>query len=80
MSSKVYLLEPANLDQVDSQLGTLQTKLSQVAERRVQLDEAHNTDRVNQMYEVVKRCDTLMPSLESVVQSLSALQDLHEQG
>ncbi|OQR74865.1 dynactin subunit 2-like [Tropilaelaps mercedesae] len=78
LSSKLYLLDPSNVERVESQLAGLHERLLAVFERKTALEEAQKSDKIAQMYEVSRRVDQLLPGLSNVLQSLTSLQELHE--
>ncbi|XP_003740602.1 dynactin subunit 2 [Galendromus occidentalis] len=78
LSSKLFLLDPANIERVESQLAGLHERLVAVSERKQALDEAQKSDKIAQMYEVARKVDHLIPGLANVLQTLSSLQELHE--
>ena len=46
LSSKLFLLDPANIERVESQLAGLHERLVAVSERKQALDEAQKSDKV----------------------------------
>ncbi|XP_022649915.1 dynactin subunit 2-like [Varroa jacobsoni] len=78
LSSKLYLLDPTNIERVESQLAGLHERLLAVSERKTALEEAQRSDKIAQMYEVSRKVDQLLPSLSNILQSLTSLQELHE--
>lgn len=47
LSSKLYLLDPANVERVESQLAGLHERLLSVSERKTALEEAQKSDKVS---------------------------------
>lgn len=46
LSSKLYLLDPTNIERVESQLAGLHERLLAVSERKTALEEAQRSDKV----------------------------------
>ncbi|XP_064463339.1 dynactin subunit 2-like [Ornithodoros turicata] len=79
LSSKLFLLEAPNIEQVEARLLVLQQRLQQLSEKRVLQEDADRQSKVNELYELLRKADTLSDSLPRVVERLVCLQDIHEQ-
>lgn len=79
LSSKLFLLEAPNVEQVEARLVVLQQRLQQLSEKRTVVEDADRQGKINELYELLRKADTLSDSLPRVVERLVCLQDLHEQ-
>ncbi|XP_042906070.1 dynactin subunit 2 [Parasteatoda tepidariorum] len=79
LSSKLNLLEPMYLDQVENRLVVLHQCMQQVAEKKHQIEDADKRNKVAELYDLVKRVHELDECLPQVVKRLVALKELHEQ-
>lgn len=80
LSSKLNLLEPNYLDQVESRFAVLHQCMQQVSEKKHQIEDAEKQNKIAELYELAKKVDDLSTSLPQVVERLVSLKDLHEQG
>ncbi|XP_046633906.1 dynactin subunit 2-like [Daphnia pulicaria] len=76
--SKVALLEPAHLDQVEGRLAVLMSKLNGIAKEHGPIEDSNVSRMVKELYEVVKQLEPLISLLPSVVDRLSSLKVLHD--
>ncbi|GBM30971.1 Dynactin subunit 2 [Araneus ventricosus] len=79
LSSKLNLLEPSYLDQVESRFAVLHQCMQQVSEKKHQIEDAEKQNKIAELYELAKKVDDLSTSLPQVVERLVSLKDLHEQ-
>ncbi|KAG8187399.1 hypothetical protein JTE90_016943 [Oedothorax gibbosus] len=79
LSSKLNLLEPSYLDQVESRFAVLHQCMQQVAEKKHQIEDTEKQNKVAELYELAKKVDELSSSLPQVVERLVSLKELHEQ-
>lgn len=79
LCSRLHLLEPSHLDQVEARLALLQQKMQQCADKKTALEELDKAGKVNELYELLKKADAMGSSLTQVVERLVCLQGLHEQ-
>lgn len=78
LSSRLHLLESSHLDQVEARLSLLLQKMQQCAEKKTSLEELDKTGKVNELYELLKKADSMGNSLNQVVERLVCLQGVHE--
>jgi len=79
MNSKISLLEPSHIDQVEGRLGLLVQRLNTVSEKFGALEEADKLRKVSEVYEFMKKLEPLFPVLPTVVDRLLSLKMLHEE-
>lgn len=79
LSSKLNLLDPNYLDQIESRLVVLHQCLQQISEKKQQIEDAEKQSKVAELYELSKKVDELSTGLPQVVERLVSLKDLHEQ-
>ncbi|CAL1267269.1 unnamed protein product [Larinioides sclopetarius] len=79
LSSKLNLLEPNYLDQIESRFTVLHQCMQQVSEKKHQIEDAEKQNKIAELYELAKKVDDLSTSLPQVVERLISLKDLHEQ-
>ncbi|KAL7062696.1 hypothetical protein AAHC03_01060 [Spirometra sp. Aus1] len=79
LAARSSLLQPGHLDQIESRLANLQTKLQSITEKRETIADADSQHKIAELYELVKKWNSLATDLPQVVQRLQDLQTLHEQ-
>ncbi|XP_046565724.1 dynactin subunit 2-like [Haliotis rubra] len=79
LNSKLSLLEQSNLEQVDIRLQSVLQKLTQIAEKKASQEDVEKQKKVSELYELVKKWESVADSLPQVVDRMVALKDLHEQ-
>ncbi|VDL94904.1 unnamed protein product [Schistocephalus solidus] len=79
LAARSSLLQPGHLDQIESRLVNLQTKLQSITEKRETIADADSQHKIAELYELVKKWDSLTTDLPQIVQRLQDLQTLHEQ-
>ncbi|KAL4222412.1 Dynactin subunit 2 [Mactra antiquata] len=79
VNSKMSLLEPTNVEQVEVRLHSVLQKLDKIAEKKSSSQEDEKQNKVSELYSLVKKWETTADVLPKVVDRLSALRDLHEQ-
>ncbi|XP_022310704.2 dynactin subunit 2-like isoform X2 [Crassostrea virginica] len=79
LNTKLSLLEPANLDQVDVRLASVLQKLNQIAEKKSGQADLERQNKVSELYDMVKKWDSVRDTLPNVVDRLVSLKELHEQ-
>jgi len=75
LGSKMALLEPEQLSQVEGRVAALATRLGQLGEKKDQEKER----KIGELYDVVQKCDAMCVALPEVIERLAALQGLHQQ-
>ncbi|XP_076360765.1 dynactin subunit 2 [Tachypleus tridentatus] len=79
LSAKIQLLDPSNVEAIEARLVVLQHRLQQVTEKKAQVEEADKQGKIAEIYELLKKAETMSVTLPSVVDRLVALQELHQQ-
>lgn len=79
INSKMSLLEPANLEHVEVRLHSVLQKLDKIAEKKSTQEDGEKQNKISELYEMVKKWESVTDVLPQVVDRLSALKDLHEQ-
>lgn len=79
LNSKLSLLEPSNLDQVDVRLASVLQKLNQIGEKKSGQADQERQNKVTELYDMVKKWDSIRDTLPHVVDRLVSLKELHEQ-
>lgn len=79
LSSKLNLLEPSILDQLEGRFALLHQSMQQAAEKKHQVEDAEKQNKVAELYELAKKVDDMSSSLPQVVERLVSLKELHEQ-
>ncbi|KAK3588148.1 hypothetical protein CHS0354_012206 [Potamilus streckersoni] len=79
LNSKLSLLEPANLEQVEARLNTVLHKMNQIAEKKTGQEDPDKQSKISELYEMVKKWEAIADSVPHVVDRLAALRELHEQ-
>jgi dynactin-2 len=80
LAARTKLLDPSHLDQVESRLGVVQQRLTQVAEKKDAVEQqTGKSDKISELYDLVKKWQPIVTSLPHIADRLTALQELHEQ-
>lgn len=79
LNSKLSLLDPGNVEAVEARLQSVMHKLSQIADKKAAVDSPERQQKVNELYEVMKKWEAVGDSLPQVVDRMVALKDLHQQ-
>ncbi|GFT72091.1 dynactin subunit 2 [Nephila pilipes] len=79
LSSKLNLLEPSILDQLEGRFAILHQCMQQAAEKKHQVEDAEKQNKIAELYELAKKVDEMSSSLPQVVERLVSLKELHEQ-
>ncbi|XP_052095711.1 dynactin subunit 2-like isoform X1 [Mytilus californianus] len=79
VNSKLSLLEPTSLEQVDARLHGVNHKLTQIAEKKTAQENNEKQTKLMELYELVKKWNSVSDTLPQVVDRLVSLKDLHEQ-
>ncbi|CAL4063134.1 unnamed protein product [Meganyctiphanes norvegica] len=79
LSSRLSLLEPSHLDHIEGRLHSVHTRMNSISEKKQAIDDADKQSKVSELYELVKKSETLCSALPEVVDRLVSLEDLHEQ-
>ena len=80
LSSKVSKLDSNQLEKIDARLHMIIDKLSQISERKAQLEEIEKNSKINELYDLLFKSDKHSTQLNQVVERLENLNVLHEQG
>ena len=80
LSSKVSKLDSNQLEKIDARLHMIIDKLSQISERKAQLEEIEKNSKINELYDLLFKSDKHSAQLNQVVERLENLNVLHEQG
>ncbi len=78
--SRTSLLQPSHLDHVEGRLAVLVQKMNEVAEKKAALDDQEKQTKLNELYDLVQKCDGMAAALPEIVDRLETLQGLHQQG
>lgn len=81
LSSKLFLLDPANIERVESQLAGLHERLVAVSERKQALDEAQKSDKVRKYVFPPQRVQSpgnpkMITLVIAIQETLSGISDL----
>jgi len=80
LASRTKLLDPNQLEQVESRLAVVQQRLTQIAEKKEVAEQTAKLNKVSELYDVVHKWEAVSDSLPHIVERLDALQQLHDQG
>ncbi|CAI9741732.1 Hypothetical predicted protein [Octopus vulgaris] len=79
INSKLSLLDPAQIDQVEARLQNVLQKVNQITEKKIVSDDSEKQAKVTELYEIVKKWESMADVLPQVVDRLTTLKDIHEQ-
>ncbi|KAG1683768.1 Dynactin subunit 2 [Nymphon striatum] len=79
LSSKLALLDPTQLDHMDTRLNALQQKLSQVIEKKSSVEDSDKLSKVAELYKIMKDNEPILQTLPDIVERMVCLEELHKQ-
>ncbi|KAG0711902.1 Dynactin subunit 2-A [Chionoecetes opilio] len=79
LSARLALLEPAHLDHVEGRLHAIHTRMNSISEKKAAIEDADKQSKVSELYELVKKTESLCSALPEVVNRLVSLEALHDQ-
>ncbi|CAE1317956.1 DCTN2 [Acanthosepion pharaonis] len=79
INSKLSLLVPAHIDQVEGRLHHVLQKVNQISEKKATDDSSEKQAKVFELYEIVKKWESMSDVLPQIVDRLTTLKDIHEQ-
>lgn len=77
MSSKVCQLDPTHLEHIDARLHSIISKLTQISERKVQIDDLEKQNKISELYDLVNKSSDIRSSIPNLLSRLETLKDLH---
>ncbi|CAH8854814.1 unnamed protein product [Trichobilharzia szidati] len=80
LSARSSLFQQGHLDMIEARLTSLQTKLQAVTEKREAIADYDMQNKIAELYELVKKWNDVADSLPMIVERLSKLKSLHEEG
>lgn len=81
ISTKAALLQPAQLDQIETRIAALTTKLNAIHQKTCELSgKSGGTDEVSALYDIAKKVEPIAKVLPDVLQRMKALERLHNHG
>ncbi|XP_037929267.1 dynactin subunit 2-like [Teleopsis dalmanni] len=79
LSTKAALLQPAQLDAIETRLGTLTSKMDAIAEKSSgSTEDAKRDQKVCELYEIAKRTEPVAEILPDIIERMQALEALHK--
>jgi dynactin-2 len=78
--ARTSLLQPSHLDHVEGRLAVLVHKMNEVADKKSAIDDQEKQTRINELYDLVQKCEGMGGALPDIVDRLDTLQGLHQQG
>lgn len=82
ISTKAALLQPTQLDQIETRIAALTTKLDAINEKSTNLtgNKGSKDDKVTTLYDIAKKTEPIAKFLPDMLQRMQALECLHKQG
>ena len=77
LEEKVFFLDKVNLDMLEMRLQSLMDKLKEIKSKPIP---SEKLTKVSEMLEIAQKWDSVADSLPSIVDRLSALDTIHQQG
>jgi len=78
LTSKISILDPEQLEQIEGRLQIFSQKLQTVTDKAA-VEDADKQSKISEMYDLVKKMETMSASLPEVLERMIALKGLHEQ-
>ncbi|KAK2709777.1 dynactin subunit 2-like [Artemia franciscana] len=79
LANQAHLFEISHVDKVETRLGLVAQRLSQLAEKSAQVEDADKLNKISVLYELLKKSEALCESLPDIIERLASLNSLHEQ-
>ncbi|KAJ8024363.1 Dynactin subunit 2-B [Holothuria leucospilota] len=79
LQSQVSMLDVNLLDHTEARITNLLLKMDQVKEKSAEAGEVDKESKISELYDLVKKWDSVADSLPNIVDRMKALQELHEQ-
>lgn len=81
LSTKAALLQPAQLDMIETRLNNLITKMDSIADKASgSSQDAARDQKTLELYEIAKRTESITQILPNMLQRMQALENLHNYG
>ncbi|RXG53173.1 Dynactin subunit 2, partial [Armadillidium vulgare] len=80
LSSRLALLEPTHLDHVEGRLHAVHTRMNAISEKKTAVEDANKQSKVSELYDLMKKCEVLTAALPEIVDRLSSVENLHQEG
>lgn len=81
LSTKAALLQPEQLDSIESRLTSLTGKMDTIAEKSSgSTDDAKRDQKVCELYDIAKRSEPVAEILPDIIDRMQALESLHKYG
>ncbi|XP_055840169.1 dynactin subunit 2 isoform X1 [Episyrphus balteatus] len=79
LSTQAALLQPGQLNQIETRLTSLTTKMNAIAEKSSgSSDEAKRDQKVCELYDIAKRTESIAEILPDIIERMQALESLHK--
>lgn len=80
LEAKATLLDVNQLDTIETRLGTLIYRMDSIAQKKATTEqESEQEQKISEMYEIMKKTDSISQILPQTVERLLALSDIHQQ-
>lgn len=80
LEAKTALLDVNQLDTIETRLGTLIYRMDSIAQKKATTEqESEQEQKISEMYEIMKKTDSISQILPQTVERLLALSDIHQQ-
>lgn len=81
ISTKAALLQPSQLDQIETRIAALATKLNTINDKCNSLGRnTENDDKIQELYAIAKKTEPLAKVLPNVLERMETLEQLHNYG
>lgn len=81
ISTKAALLQPSQLDQIETRIGALATKLNTINDKCTSLGRnTESDDKIQELYAIAKKTEPLAKILPNILQRMQTLEQLHNYG
>lgn len=68
------------LEQIESRLQMINQRVNQLNDKKSLVDDQEKLNRVNELYQMVTKWKDVSANVPSIVERLSALNELHQKG
>lgn len=80
LNNKVNLVDAQSIEQIESRLQLITQRVNMLNEKKNLVDDHHKLNSVNEIYNMISNWKDISATVPTIVERLSALNDLHQKG
>ncbi|XP_078572698.1 dynactin subunit 2-A-like [Branchiostoma floridae x Branchiostoma japonicum] len=79
LEARTTMLDPIQLDHIEARMQGVLQKLAELNKQRAAVEDADKQSKISELYDLMKKWESMANSLPQVVERMAALSELHEQ-